>query len=282
MPTCQDFLNHVDDRRGGRRRNGRGYQGWRYCLIQDDAPVAISADAMLAVWGALLLNLGDHRGYPAKSIEDELADTVRHDLEAACLEEQQRRIDVGEESLPGLEELKHWAPSPSDLINATAQSLSHYEKYSEVPENAGSEAWHAVLKQYLRTVRRHARERRGALYTFARAAMGCHRDAETVRWNPATSRFEHIAWPLPPVSLNQLPPETVTIEPRRDPYPRLRQLYPLARARGYTLKETRTRIEDRPDRKSWHLHLRLYDVPEGQERARLSIWRTVPTEKPSR
>ena len=49
-------------------------------------------------------------------------------------------------------------------------------------------------------------------------------------------------------------------------------LHSLARARGYTLKETRTRTQDRPDSKTWHLRLRLYDDWEGDERARLSIW----------
>ena len=272
MLTCQDFLDHVEDRSEERRREARGYQGWRYCLIQDDAPVANSAEAMLAVWGALLFNLRDYRRSPVRSIEDEIADTIRHDLEAGCLKEQQRRIDRGEEPLPALEELQRWAPSRDELLNASAETLSHYEKYLYVPENAGSEPWCAVLTKYVRTLRCQARDRRGALYTFARASMGYHLGAETVRWKPATSRFEHIAWPLSPESLGGLPPEAAVIEARHEPYPRLRYLYHLARTRGYRLKETRTRTDNRPDNNTWHLRLRLYDEREGHERARLSIW----------
>ena len=126
MPTCEEFLNHIQG-------DGEdGYQNWRYCLVQDQLPVTNSADAMLAAWAALLRrNVG--RLPRIRSVEDEVVDGITEALNAACGAEEHQRAERGEELLSIAEDRQLWAPSRGHLLNATARALSHYEKHLQLP-----------------------------------------------------------------------------------------------------------------------------------------------------
>ena len=277
VPTCEALLELLEDDDGG------GYQNWRYCLTQDRAPVANSAEAMLAIWAALLRQVPDLAFQPG-NVDDEVGDKLWEALDAACATEERHRIERGEDALSIYEDRDRWVCSHTNLLDAMAQALSHYESYCEVPDDVGPEPWRHSLRNCLRELRRqvHQESRRGSLHTFTRRASAWFAIAASIRWSDDEQRFEDVPWSLESEFRDEPPPQAQTVEYRNGTDARLRRLPYLARTSGYLLKETRAFAwrATRGDQ-TWHLRLRLYDYDQGAERARLSIWQRGHLEGPT-
>ena len=277
VTTCEEFLQLLEEDDGG------GYQNWRYCLTQDRPPVANSADAMLAIWAALLRRAPDIP-FPLGEVDDEVANRLHEALETACSNEERRRIERGEEALSIYEDWDRWVRSHTHPLDAMAQALSHYGSYCDVPDDVGGQPWRNALRNCLRDLRHQAGQKlkRGSLHTFTRRASGWFPNAASIRWNGDEQRFEDVPWSLESESMDEPPPQSQIVQYRNSTIARLRRLPNLARSRGYLLKETqafawRAAHSDR----TWHLRLRLFDCAEGAERPRLSIWQRGHLEGPT-
>ena len=155
---------------------------------------------MLAIWGLLVhrceTRAGQHHRSSTRTANEEVADGLREYLEAACTDAETWAAENNNDIGPLREEYAGWAPTKTCLINKMAGLIGHCERYGQVPEHEGSESWTYVLAHCARRLMYDVRQdKRGALFTFVRRALGYFPTGESVRWNPDAHRFENVPWP---------------------------------------------------------------------------------------
>ncbi len=277
VPACEALLELLQE------EDGRGYEHWRYCLAQIRPPVANSADAMLAIWAALLRQ-APALPFPMVDFDDEIRDGLWMALDTACANEEGRSIEHGESTYSTCADRDRWIHSHTHLLDAMAQALCHYEKYGDFADEAGSPPWRNALCNCVRELRRQARQesRRGSVHMFTQRASGWLPIAESIRWSYDKGSFQDVPWALESESRNEPPPDAQIVDFCNGTDAQLRRLRYYAKARGHLLKESRAFAwratgEDR----TWHLRLRLYDHHQGTDRPRLSIWQRGDLEGPT-
>ena len=237
IETVDDFLSEVSG------VDGRGYELWRYTLIEEDERLPRnSAEGMLAIWG-ICVEIARSRLYGSQGVrmlDDKLSSILSDKLFCSFTDQfveiqysrsvDQRLLDLGREAYDGIFEGKH-------PLNAFAEILQHFganksHGLSGFPEFV-SKAVHIWIERIS-----NFNEKPGitSLRIFIERAQGKTPAGESIRWNCDSRRFEIVPWSLDLITDNTLPLDAIAIE-----HPDcLQKLKDVARNCGYTIRENRS------------------------------------------
>lgn len=202
IATLRDFLKEVSGAKG------KGYEQWRYALIEPGPIPRSNVDCMLAIWYACV-QLITKKQYPNQEIwmpDRELLQTFESVLQDAWDEVYIRRQNAEMDVPDGIEELNRWLESYDHPINAYADLLWNHHR-GKISEYVGDLDW--LVELFCEWSERITKPRQNGIQTgllcFADRAKGSTRTGIGVRWNAETNRFENIPWNLDQILAESVP-----------------------------------------------------------------------------
>ena len=212
--TASDFLRHISGERG------RGYENWRYALIQntdneENAPPLNSGEAMVAIW-QIAIELADN----GLREDNDRIEMYEEHLETLCFGMLNESHDeVYRESVGGnwdgeivYREISEWIASKGSILNALSLILWREARFGH-HDVAFENEWSArVLSKCLERISVHElRRTHSNLACFANRAQGRYAVAKGLSWNAHTNRFETIPWTLEERHLEAPPENSIEI-----------------------------------------------------------------------
>ena len=269
VETVDEFLRMVSEPRG------RGYERWRYSLIEDkDKEIPKnSPEGLVATWG-VCVEIARERawGKPEVQMPDaELATTLGMEFQKVMLDVSVERQSAGEPFQDIEREGRDWAwRRKGHPLNAFADVLWHFSRYEEHGQTEISQWLSDALTRWAKAVLTNpAIAGRTMMRTFMERVRGDTRDGQSVRWDRAVNRFEAIPWSLEARHQDTLPQSAVEFG---DPTGmRLRALWAAAKRSRYRVLENRA-FEAPPNEEPWFCTLEVRDKDGGDERSVVSLW----------
>ena len=238
IETVDDFLSEVSG------VDGRGYELWRYSLIEDDERLPRnSAEAMLAIWG-ICVEIARSRlsGSQGVRMLDEELSRILSDKLCFSFKEQfieiqrnsqsvdQRLLDLGREAYDGIFKGKHPLDVFAEILQHFGTNKSH--GLSGLPDYVSK-----AVYVWIESISNFS-EKPGisSLRIFIERAQGRTPTGESIRWNTDSRRFENVPWSLGLIMEKSLPPNAIEIE-----HPNcLQNLKIYAKESGYAIRENRS------------------------------------------
>ena len=270
MATLLGFLKKVSG------AEGKGYEKWRYALIQLDPVPANTADGMLAIWKASvqLMMKRQYHGYKALSFDRELLEVFEDILQDAWDEIYRRRqmadMDVPDDPEAFLEE---WFECYDHPINAYAQLLWGCHRGLDV-EYVRCLDWLAELfHEWVEKTKEQSTGRNlASLQYFVIRAEGNSRTGLGIRWNTESARFEDIPWNLPETVVKEIPQSAQRMNGDMG---RVREeILKKMHKSGFTVKECRSYAE-REEGEEWACTLMAEKAQTAGDNIILKVWEKV-------
>ena len=234
--TLDAFLSQISD------EDGRGYERWRYTLIDDTPPPRISPEALLATWGASV-QIAEERTWENQRMrmpEEELARDLYEALQEVAMDVSVERRNGGEPFRDINPEVRQWLRRTGHPLNAFADVLWHFSRYAEHGQTNVSRCLAEALTSWAaRVLACPAVSRRTSLRRFVVCAKGDTPHGQSVRWDRGVQRFEAVPWCLESRQRDAKPSGAI---PVGDPTPRqtpLSTLWRAAKESGYRVLENR-------------------------------------------
>ena len=198
--TLEDFLKEVSG------KAGKGYEQWRYALIEPGRIPPNSVDCMMAIWEASV-QLITKRQHPKQEIlmpEQQLLrkfeDAIRHVWRNTIL---LRQVGHKEDTNDALDK---WCEDYGHPINAFAQLI--WNDYRGITtENLVDLNWLAkLLSLWLDRIKDlRNNNNQTSLSYFIERARGNTRDGLGIRWDEGKKQFESIPWNMEEIALEIIP-----------------------------------------------------------------------------
>ena len=253
---------------------GKGYERWRYTLIEDRELPRNSPEALVAVW-EVSVQIAEERlwGSPRVRMPNEaLAREFCSQLEAMEMKVSCERLDAGEPFQDIARETKDWLWKFGHPLNAFADVLWHFSRYDEHGQADVSEWLSDALTRWANVVLSNpAIAGPASLRAFVGRAQGHTSDGRSLRWDRNANRFETVPWSLENRHQDALPSGAVVIGDPTECGNRLGTLWQSAKRSKYCVLENRAFIGP-PNEDPW---FRTYEVQAGNEgsaRSILTIW----------
>jgi len=275
--TLDEFLSAISD------EDGRGYERWRYTLIDDTPPPRISPEALLAIWGACV-QLAKERVWENQRLrmpEEVLARELYEALQAVAMDVSAERRDADEPFQDINPEVRQWLRRAGHPLNAFAVVLWHFSRYAEHGQINVSRWLAEALTRWAEVVLENPSiSRRTSLRRFVVFAKGNTPHGQSVRWNRGIQRFEAVPWSLESRQQDSKPPGAVAVG---DPTPRqtpLSTLWRAAKESGHRVLENRG-FSASAAQKPWIRTHEVRTVAKNGDAAKpiLTMWRQ-PNERP--
>lgn len=269
IATLQDFLKEVSGARG------KGYEKWRYALIELGPIPRSNVDCMLAIWYASV-QLIEKRLYPSRAIwmpDRELLRTFEDVMQDAWDEVYVRRQSA-EMSVPDdAKELDKWSESYDHPINAYAELLWNYHRGLISRYVAGSDWLVELFSEWSERITRPSQDgTQTGLLCFAGRAKGNTRTGLGICWNVEKNRFESIPWNLDEILAESVPDTAKKIErvtdETRDKI--LRKMH----REGFDVRECRSYGGELEDKK-WSCTMVAEKMQASGEKFVLEVWQKV-------
>ena len=266
VETVDEFLSVVSE------ADGRGYERWRYTLIEDKPLPTNSPEALVALWG-VCVQIAEERVWENQRVrtpDEALSREFCNQLETLELNVSIDRQNAGEPFQDIAGETRDWLWRTGHPLNAFADVLWHFSRYGEHGQANVSE-WlsDAVTRWAMRVLNSPAIGGTTSLRAFVERAQGRTPDGQSLRWNRKANRFEDVPWSLENRHQAALPPNAVVIG---DPTGmRLRALWQAAKRSGYRVLENRA-FKGPANEDSWFCTIELQTAVDGDEKPILAIW----------
>ena len=266
VETVGKFLDMVSD------TDGRGYERWRYTLIEDRPIPSNSPETLVALWG-VCTQIAEERLWKNSRVrtpDEVLASQFAMQLEKLVTEVSVERQNAGEPFVDTSGECRDWAWRAGHPLNAFADILWHVRRYGEHGQVAVSDLLSDALRRLAHVILNDpAAKGRTSLRIFVERAQGATRSGRSIRWDRGTNRFEAVPWSLQNRHLAALPQNAVAMS---DPTGmRLRALWQAAKRSGYRVLENRAFKGPRKEG-LWFCTIELRAEDSGGENVVLSIW----------
>ena len=260
---------------------GRGYEEWRYTLIENKKLPRNSPEALVAIWG-VCVDVARERIRKSQRVrmpddlvrmpDDMLSQEFYHRLEGLRVAVSAERQNRGEESQDIEAEIQAWLWKAGHPLNAFADVLWHFDRYGIHGVTDISDWFSDTLTRWVRrALEDPVTIGPATLRAFVERARGHWPDGASIRWDPSSNRFDAVQWPLP-TRFQDAPPSDATII--GDPTSRgtrLNTLWRAARKDGYRVLENRA-FNGPSDRDVW-FHTLAVKVEEGGDvRPVLTLW----------
>ena len=213
IETLQDFLTTISG------TSGKGYEEWRYSLIEPGQIPPNSVDCMLAIWNACV-QLITKRQYSNQEIWMPERELLR-EFDRALNEAWRDRSfwhQIGHNRPTSVQvDMQKWREEDGHPINAYAQLIwSDYRGIT--PENAVNPDWLAkLLSVWLEKIKNlHEGSNQTSLSYFIERAKGNTRTGLGIRWDAEEKRFEDIPWNLDEIVSESVPNMAQRIEDGKD------------------------------------------------------------------
>ena len=259
-------------------QRGRGYDRWRYSLIEDrDIEIPKnSPEGLVATWG-VCVEIARERawGKPEVQMPDaELATTLGMEFQKAIDDVTIDRQRAGEPFQDIGHEARNWAwNKKGHLLNAFADVLWHLSRYEEHGQRDTSGWLSEALTRWAKAVLTNpAIAGRTMIRTFVERTRGDMLDGQSVRWNRAANRFEAVAWSLEGRQQEALPPHAIVVGNPTDRGSRLRTLWQAAKRSGYGVVENRSFNGAPANDESWFCTLEVRADEAGDAKPILAMW----------
>ena len=266
IQTVDEFLGVVS------AGDGRGYERWRYTLIENKPLPRNSPEALMAVW-EVCVQIAKKRAWNTQRLrmpDEALAWELCDELETLELNVSIDRQNAGETFQDIAGETKGWLWRNGHPLNAFADVLWNISRYDEHGQADVSE-WlsDALTRWAIKILNSPAIASPTPLRAFVQRAQGRTPDGQSLRWNRKAKRFEDVPWSLETRHHTALPPDAVVIG---DPTGmRLRLLWQAAKRSGYRVLENWA-FKGAPNEEAWFCTVELRTAVDGEERPILSIW----------
>ena len=266
VETVDEFLSVVSE------ADGRGYERWRYTLIEDKPLPTNSPETLVALWG-VCVQIAEEVVWENQRVRmpnEALAREFCNQLETLEVKVSIDRQNAGEPFQDIADETKDWLWRTGHPLNAFADVLWNISRYDEHGQADVSE-WlsDALTRWAIKLLNSPAIASPTSLRAFVQRAQGRTPDGQSLRWNRKANRFEDVPWSLENRHQAALPPDAVVIG---DPTGmRLRMLWQAAKRSGYRVLENRT-FKGPPNEDPWFRTIELQAPTDGDKRPMLSIW----------
>lgn len=269
VEEVDDFLNIISS------PDGKGYEYWRYTLIQEDNPLPTnSSEFMMAIWSILVQiviqkwNCAKHLSVqmPDEILRKQLLLTLQNVVNNGIIKLQER-CELYQENV--LQEIENWLQKKTHPLNAFSDVLWHYGKYRSHGVKGASDWFSEVLTTWAADVIKCPTASVPTLLRFFVArAQGGTPDGASIRWNPEIKRFETMPWSLEKCVRDKPPPQAIVID---ENYVSLQDLWICAKESGYQVLENRA-FKAYQTQSSWFCALRVQTEVSGEVEPLLSIW----------
>ena len=220
VESLKHFLSIVSDHPApqsdtGKNSKGRGYERWRYSLIQSDSPLPKNSPlCLIAIWNACA-QIADGRsstGSVLKTPGEEIAEWCAVRLEDIMTMVSINRQGRGIEFENYQQEYAIWVKGHGHPLNAFSQVLHDWHRGIGPAAGGASGLMQESLMQWLETIERDLAEASTDVRRFVAKALGRRGPAAGIRWNGGERHFEAIPWSLKPTVLDEPPAGSFEIQ----------------------------------------------------------------------
>jgi len=259
-----DFLKEISGEKG------KGYERWRYSLIEDEQLPGSSPTVLLALWraGVYIAENGIYENnkffMPDKVLEKELDDHLIEKIIQVCKNRQME----GESYKEIRPEIHAWLKAADHPLNAFAKVLWHFSRYERHGVKNVSDWFSDLLIGWAKRIEKTVDNSDFTLVSvFAKRAMGKTQYGQSIRWNPVTNRFENVPWSLKKELRETRPPGSLIV---RDLNLFPLSLYDAVMDSGYQIAENRNFCQS--DIEKWLRSLQVQRASDGDKEPVLTIW----------
>ena len=259
--------------------DGKGYERWRYTLIEDELLPKNSPEALVSIWG-VCVQIAVAREWENQRVrfpDEMLTWKFRDCLDAMVQQVAVDRQNAGEPFRDIGRERKVWLWKREHPLNAFANVLWNFSRYGEHGQVEVSDwlsdallAWAGIIHN------RPDITRRTSMRAFVTRAQGLTPEGQSIRWDQNAKRFEPVRWCLENRQREELPSTAVAIMDRSRQDMPLRDLWRGAKESGYLVLENRG-FHGSPSQGRWFRTHEVRAVVQGDSGLMLTLWRERDT-----
>ena len=269
IDSAPEFLKEIS------AKDGKGYERWRYTLIEDMGLPRNSPEALVSVWGVCIqIALAkEWKNQQVRFPDEMLTWKLRDCLDVAIQQVSLDRQNTGELFQNIAPEKKDWLWNRGHPLNAFANVLWNLSRYGEHGQAEVSEWLSDALVRWGNVIQKNpAISRPTSLRAFVTRAQGRTPQGQSIRWNQNSNRFEPVPWSLSSREQDALPSNAIAIV---DPIPQgmpLRDLWLAAKESGYFVLESR-RCNGSTNQAPWFRTHEVRAASDDDSRLILTMWR---------
>ncbi|MCY4611004.1 MAG: hypothetical protein OXC38_04820 [Gammaproteobacteria bacterium] len=266
IKTLQKFLKEVSG------TGGKGYEQWRYALIEPGPIPPNSVDCMLAIWDACVQWM-THQQHPKQRIwmpELKLLKEFEDILERIYREPRLWRKSSDGRPADSTGDLQKWYEEHGHPLNAFAQLI--WNDYRGIPpEETADPDWLAnLLRVWLERIKslRESSNQTSLAY-FIERAKGNTMSGLGIRWNADKTRFEDIPWNLEEIMQEEVPDSAIRMDGEKAEMRNglLQRMY----KDGFDVKENGFRSPQAKD-ETWVCSLMAEKEQASGEKVSIKVW----------
>ena len=268
IESLGDFLKEVSS------QDGRGYERWRYTLIEVEEPLPRnSIEALVAIWGVCteIARKCVSDKQRVRMLDEKLTQKICQQLQEQTNEVSVRRQDAGEPFQSLAIEVRGRLFQGKHALNVFAEILWHSGQYGSHGLTSVSDQLSETICQWVGDVISYKSQLgMTSLRWFIERAQGRTSKGESIRWNPETKRFEDVPWSLECLSQDELPQNAIAVD-NPPSEGTLQKLKMATKESGYKIRENRSFLSfDNSDTNVWY---RTLEVSEGHNmKPIVTIW----------
>ena len=262
MPTLDKFLCGVSSAPDEQKGAGRGYERWRYLLIEEEFVPPNSAEAMLFIWSTAV-RIAERKEWPEyksrmlkNEIAKEILDRLNRFLDRSRSQSNQGRYK--------------WRVSAGVILNAFAQFIWNHERgrpdiSGDAPQEVrvALERWLEALDKEEGTTLSHD------TWCFIERARGRTPLGRSIRWNDELGKFENVPWNPCPMTSEKCPEDAI----ERDCYNITRRDLVRGLYQDFTVSEWAQPAERKLwKRRLWTRTVSAFKRTDQGEEWRVEIW----------
>ena len=275
IESVDQFLEEVSGPKG------RGYEEWRYTLIEKKKLPRNSPEALVAIWG-VCVDVARERIRKSQRVrmpddlvrmpDDMLSQEFYYRLGGLSVAVSVERQNRGEEFQNVEAEIQAWLGKAGHPLNAFADVLWHFDRYEIHGVTDISDCFSDTLTRWARrALEDPVTIGPATLRAFVERARGHWPDGASIRWNPNSNRFDALQWSLQTRFQDAPPPDAAIIGDPTYQGTRLNTLWRAAREDGCRVLENRA-FDGPRDRDIWFRTLAV-EVEEGEDvKPVLTVW----------
>ena len=192
IETVEEFLESISP------EGGRGYELWRYALIEKTLPPKNSPEVLIALWGACIqiaiwnLYKNERLQMPEEALESEIRRRFKCTLKLVL-----ERCGKLDQLVDITNEGERWFCKHDHPLNACAKVLQSLKEYGEHGETNVSTLLSETLTEWATNITNDpSKIRLTSFGVFIRHAAGLTTCGQSIRWNSISNRFENTGWSL--------------------------------------------------------------------------------------
>ena len=255
IESLDGFLKEVSS------QDGRGYDRWRYTLIEFEEPLPRnSIEALIAIWGVCVeiaeKSVSDQRRI--RMLDTKLTQTLWEGLQIQMDKVSIGRQAAGEpfknlkvEAIERLFQGRH-------ALNVFAEILWYSGQYkSHGLTNVSDQLSEAICQWIDNVLNCKSQSGMTSLRWFIERAQGRTPEGKSIRWNREAKRFEDVPWSLEYLSQDELPQDAIVVDSSPSEGT-LQKLKMAAKESGYKIRENLSFLSsDNSDTNVWYRTLEV-------------------------